>query len=522
MFGRTSDTIGPVKRRVLYLFSSCFCALALLASPLPAVAEGVAVLDEETAVSPIIITELQTGATTASDEFVELYNQSDQPVDITGWQVRFVNSSTTSTATTLLATITPTTSDSVIIEPGQHFVLHTASVVAAPGTKTQQFSAGLSKTDKTVALFARDETTCRMVVQDALAWESTPATTRGEGLGVVIGSAQTSKEKLFHRYRNSAGAYVDTNHNVHDFVLSTIYTSASPGSDNLVLFSGTPGPIGEHSALEAFDAPDCTVPDPDPGSPDPDPASPPSIEDPEPDPLPEQPIIPAENVGLKAPQLSELLPNPASPKTDADDEFIELYNPNERQFNLSGYVLEVGTTTKRRYVFPAGTSLPAKSFVAFFSADTKLALSNAGGQVRLLDPLGRVLVVSEAYTSAKDNQAWILANGTWQWTTKPTPNAINVVSAPEAKKKSASKTAAVKNASSDKSNAKSASDDSQDDQAVVAATTSTGTPLHPGVLALITASAVLYGAYEYRHDIANKIRQFRNYRATRRQNRQGA
>src|SRR4029079_8523242 len=109
------------------------------------------------------------------------------------------------------------------------------------------------------------------------------------------------------------------------------------------------------------------------------------------------PFIPADKAGLRSPQLRELLPTPASPLTDADDEFIELYNPNDRAFDLSGYILESGLTTKHRYTSAAGSSLAPQSFGAFFSADTGLSLSNASGQVRLLDPLGNLLGQSDPY-----------------------------------------------------------------------------------------------------------------------------
>jgi hypothetical protein len=237
-----------------------------------------------------------------------------------------------------------------------------------------------------------------------------------------------------------------------------------------------------------------------------------------------RPSIPAGNVGLKPPLLSELLPNPASPQTDKNDEFIELYNPNEAYFDLSGYILEVGLTTKRRYTIPAGTKLPPKGFLAFFSAQTKLALSNSGGQVALLDPLGRTLAVSEPYGTAKDGQAWVFASGIWQWTTKPTPNALNVVSAPTVKSKSTTKKSNTATTSATRSGvgAPGGTGSVEDVEEVTTLTATSSTPLHPGVLALIAVSAVLYGAYEYRRDVANRIHQFRANRAARRALRQSA
>lgn len=499
---------------------SSLCGLALLAVPLRAVAEGQEQPVVEAAAPPIIITEIQTGATTASDEFIELYNQSNATVDIAGWQIRYINSTVTTGTTTLLATITPTTGESVLLESGKYFVMHTSSVTVPPAALGQTFTAALSKTDKTVALFARDETVCQMIVQDAVAWEGVPGTALGEGLGVVVTSTNTNKDKLLQRYRDASGAYVDTNHNSLDVTLSTIFTPASPGTDNTQLLPDPTTEVGSPSALTSFEAAECTVSEPEEPPADP-PESPPSIVEPGPseDPNAEEdptPTIPAGNIGLKSPQMSELLPNPASPRTDAQDEFIELYNPNDAVFSLSGYVLETGLTTKRQYAFPAGTVLQPKSFVAFFSADTGLALSNISGQARLVDPLGKVLAESDPYTTAKDDQVWVLAEGKWQWSTSPTPNAINIVKLPQTKtkttatnKKPAVKSTATKEKTSNQK-------DDEETQAVAATTTTPANPLHPGVLALVGGFALLYGAYEYRQDVANKIRKFRANREARR------
>lgn len=62
--------------------------------------------------------------------------------------------------------------------------------------------------------------------------------------------------------------------------------------------------------------------------------------------------IPADDNGLAAPQISEVLPNPAPPQADANDEFVELYNSNDKAFDLSGFILQVGTTTIHKYNFP--------------------------------------------------------------------------------------------------------------------------------------------------------------------------
>lgn len=135
----------------------------------------------------------------------------------------------------------------------------------------------------------------------------------------------------------------------------------------------------------------------------------------------------ANNGGLIAPQLSEILPNPGSPKTDANDEYVELYNPNDQTFDLSGFKLQAGTSSTSSYSFPDGSSLQPNEFQVFYSSVTNLSLSNSGSQVKFLSPQGDILASSDAYTEAEDDNSWILADGLWQWTAAPTPDARNVV-----------------------------------------------------------------------------------------------
>jgi hypothetical protein len=226
--------------------------------------------------------------------------------------------------------------------------------------------------------------------------------------------------------------------------------------------------------------------------------------------------IPASDLGLLAPQLSELLPNPNGTGTDNSDEFIELYNPNNATFDLSGFTLQVGTTTTHSYTFPAGTFLAPKSFKAFFSEQTGLSMSNTGGQATLLDPLGTSIGASDIYGTAKDGQTWAIANGKWYWTTQPTPGAANVINQPTSASGSPSKVSkkTVKNAAAVKG-AKTVSSNSSAGQ-LSAQNVAQVTPIHPWTLALVAMCALLYGAYEYRVDIRNRLHQFRADRAARR------
>ena len=224
--------------------------------------------------------------------------------------------------------------------------------------------------------------------------------------------------------------------------------------------------------------------------------------------------LPAGDVGLALPIINEVLPNPASPQTDADDEFIELYNPNAISYDLSGFTLEIGLTTKHDFTFDAGTTIDAKGFKAFYSADTHLSLSNGGSQVWLLDPAGNVLSQSDVYGTAPDGQSWALASSTWYWTATPTPGAANLINGTPASKlsKSKTKTTPTVNGTTSTLGANTSSSGASTPASQVA-------PIHSWTLAGVGTAAVAYAAYEYRVDLANHFHRFRKYaqawRATR-------
>ena len=239
------------------------------------------------------------------------------------------------------------------------------------------------------------------------------------------------------------------------------------------------------------------------------------------------------NTGLLAPQITELLPNPAGTGTDATDEYIELYNPNVDAFDLSGYTLRVGLTTTHSYVFPAGSVMAGQGFTAYYATDTGLTMSNSGGQAMLIAPDGTELTATDPYGTASDGKAWAIAEGVWYWTTSPTPGVSNVIASQTAVKlaaattKKAVKAATTKKATTKKTAAKTTTKKTAAKAKSAAATTASGAApertvrgIHPLVLALVALAAVGYGLYEYRHDLANAVYKYRANRAARRSHRQ--
>lgn len=474
--------------------------------------------------NPVIITELQTGSSASgkSDEFIELFNASGAAVDIGGWQLRYVNASN-ETSSSLIATL-----PAVELTPGGYFVVHTPSMALPATVPGQRYDAKLSNADKAIVLLKPDQQTCLFGVQDTAAWG---ASTKAEGgTALPVPASDKNAERHWQRLRDTHGYYVDTNTSSLDAKLSAATpTLATVGLPNTAISTAAspPAAFGSVPTMGEVPVPDCELPDiPDESVPAQPPLTVPPVTEPPavtqppteelPPPTAAKPHYPAGNIGLMAPQLTEVLPNPAAPQTDAADEFIELYNPNAATFELTGFWLEAG---KKRYVFADGTMLPPGAFRAYFSADTRLSLSNSGGQVRLIDPFGNAIASTDVYGAAKDGQAWARTGGSWAWTTTPTPQAANVVTVPAAKKKAASQGSAKSSASvasAAKSTAAAKTGSSEAVQGTSVASIIPDTPVHGSVLALVGGFALLYGLYEYRHDLANLIYRLRHYRATRR------
>ncbi len=483
-----------MKRRVLYLLVYAFCALALLAEPLTVVAEGQDT--PQNTLSPVIITEVLAGQQKpngdAKSEFIEIFNTTDDPIDLAAqnWRILIASSKATDwrspyRTVALTGTILPGESYVIASQSGDQRYL--------PNLAKDWFSYGLSAESGHVRLVHKDVDSDAIV--DQVEWsghkDGVPITPSIDGRGVFL-TPKTSglpAGSSLQRFFDESAGYSDTNNDAFDFLLA----APTPGSPTAIIQPEDPEELPSMPPVAtAEDYPPAIFAMADTGS------------------ETSQPTIPASNAGLKAPLFSELLPNPASPQTDKNDEFIEMYNPNEAYFDLSGYILEVGLQTKRRYAIPDGTKIAPHAFLALFSADTKLALSNSGSQVALLDPLDRMLTTSDAYGTAKDGQAWAFAGGVWQWTTTPTPNATNVITAPASKTSGATKQTSAKSAAVGQS-----ASVTEEDGGTAAATGKTSGPLHPGVLALVGGFALLYGAYEYRNDIRGRIKKLRANRATR-------
>lgn len=470
------------------MLSTC-AALMLLASSLFL---NLSAAEADAANAPSL-TISQLKITSSNGQFITLHNMTAATLDMSKYQLQYFNSYDLAKATS-----SRLISLSGAVPPHGYFMVNDSQMLLCYQLAIDSVSLGLSSTAGMIQVMAYDQsspgTSVTPVLQDYVGWTKTAAA----GAQTLPASTSAFLRRLPLDGNNDA---------IVTSPGSGSWQTVQPDTNNpcsLVTASNTPVnmPTGLNLLLPSAPPPATFVDtDPETGT------VAPSV------------ALPAADIGLMAPQINELLPNPDGTGNDATDEYIELYNANDKPFDLSGFGLQTGLTTLRKYTFPAGTSLAPKSFTAFYSEATGLSLSNTSGQAKLLDPAGNSVSSSEVYSSAKDGRAWALANGKWYWTTSVTPNAANVIKQPASGEKSATssktskavKTAVAKSAKSKTKAAAKVSGALNDQPAV--------TPIHTRVLALVAGLALLYGAYEYRADLAGKIYRLKRYFGARFSNR---
>ncbi|MDB5166348.1 MAG: Non specific extracellular endonuclease cleaving [Candidatus Saccharibacteria bacterium] len=425
-----------------------------------------------------VISEVSVGsATNSREEFIELYNGSGDYLDFsTGqWQLHIASSGAKDWQSPLR-----TVTLSGYLHPGYSYLIGSSFSQTTDGASLLHHfpenadaynASALSASGGHVRLVKTDNGQASVI--DEVEWGNGPTAGSLDSRTIYRMSSAIKAGRSLQRTQNDESVYIDTDDDAFDFILSDEPTPETTTPDQ-------PPPIPPA-------IPETT----DPGQSDDDGISL------DPDVLP--------------PRITELLPNPADPFTDASDEYIELFNPNDQAINLRGYTLQTGLTTHRTYKINTDNFIPPMAYLAFYAKQTKLSLSNTGGQARLLDPSGVVVAESAVYGKALDGLTWQNDGDIWQWSATQTPAGENrymppvtsLLKAVGATKK-VTKPKAVKTA---KKAPKKKAAKKTIQTAFVADKAPKNPTIHASVLAAVLGIALLYGAYEYRHDVANRYRQ---------------
>ena len=187
-------------------------SIGLVPARQPRPDDGLPVADVSWPVSTLVVSEIQTGGTSASDEFVEVANQGAASVDLGGLELAYVTSSG-GTVTRKATWTSPT-----LLEPGRRVLAANSAGIYA-GIADASYSGGLAATGGTMVL--------RVVGGapiDAVGW--------GDAVNTLVegaaASAPPAGSSLERRPGADAGNGIDTNDNVVDF-----FVQAAPAPQNV-------------------------------------------------------------------------------------------------------------------------------------------------------------------------------------------------------------------------------------------------------------------------------------------------
>lgn len=332
----------------------------------------------------LVISQVQTtgGPGRTAEDFVEIYNPTGQDIDLKG--MRLVKRTKTGAIDTLLKSWTSST----IIRARAYYLWANSSytsIAAAPDVTT----SGTIADDNGVALRNGPNDTGAII--DAVAWgASANAFIEGQVFTTNPGAGQSLERKP----GSGQGNGEDTNNNANDFFLQSAPRPRNQASPTEPILS---------TELPVFDPPPAAAPTP---------AGPPAF------------LL----------ELSEFMPNPKG--RDAGAEWIEIYNPGDKEFSLADWSLDddgtPGLLSASSWKLPADTVAPALGYLVLTVPANTFSLNNSGSDaVRLFDELGRIRLQQAYQGPAKEGYSYMKnSSGQWVWSSFSTPGSVNLTVTP--------------------------------------------------------------------------------------------
>ncbi len=362
------------------------------------------------ATASVVISEFQgKGITDAKEEFISVYNNSDSPVDVTNWCIEY-SSASDATKTRLLCLVPPNANTLLILEPFTH-----ARFASPEFNNTHNFipdkvfTAGMNEKEGHLRVY---DSSNRIV--DTLGWGSAKNPEGDASVAHGAGQLLSRKSDADNTRR------IDTSNNSYDFEVKILELIPPSGIveevtivDHCSNIEGLQPEIPYGFLLDQntecqqdmclnLEGLQISVPT--------------------------NFVSNNDNVCTEVKEnatitVTELLPNVTG--SDTGKEYIELYNPNNREVNLKGYKLELWPLYVKSYTVLDQLLAPF-SYVALPDSLTGLVLPNTTASVRLTAPAGNVVSETDAYNDPKDDAVWALIDEIWQYSTIPTPGAPNL------------------------------------------------------------------------------------------------
>jgi len=125
--------------------------------------------------------------------------------------------------------------------------------------------------------------------------------------------------------------------------------------------------------------------------------------------------------------INEFLPSPEG--KDEEEEWIELYNDSDQIADISGWQLDDEDSGSKPFVFPKNTLIAPQSYLVFSRKTTGIALNNDKDKIRLLLS-GGVVFQEINYEKAPQGLSSSRTPEDFVWTV-PTPGLPNIINSPQ-------------------------------------------------------------------------------------------
>jgi hypothetical protein len=330
----------------------------------------------------IIINEIQTAGASSSDEFVEIFNPSDTSIILDGYKLS--KKTKTGTESTLLSSATSIKFLGIIPAHGYFLIAHPDYKGSLPADLIYSSSSSISS-DSTLLLYDKSGTLLDKV-----------------GFGAAIDSEGSPASNPSSNQSIERNDFSDTDNNTADFS-----TNISPSQQNSTIFE---------SDDEDEMASDDGVDDPEEEADD-------NVAD-------ESTKCASSSENIK---INEILPYPES-----SQEFIEIKNTGADCVDVSDW--KVMDEAGHERPFPVNSIIEPGEYLYL---EGNLYLNNDSDTAYLLDANGNVkddALDKVFFERAKEDYSYALSDGSFFWTSTPTPGEINVITIPETAKKDTSET----------------------------------------------------------------------------------
>ncbi|MDD5626898.1 MAG: lamin tail domain-containing protein [Patescibacteria group bacterium] len=123
--------------------------------------------------------------------------------------------------------------------------------------------------------------------------------------------------------------------------------------------------------------------------------------------------------------INEFFPNPKG--KDAENEFIEIYNPGPAEINLANWQIDDQENKgSHPYTFPENFIIKRGDYLTLPYSQTKISLNNNSDWVRLLWPNGQA-IDEVPYSDPREGESYNKTNNGWSWSCNTTPGEPNKI-----------------------------------------------------------------------------------------------